>query len=57
MPLVIDDSLALLLIAAAKTAVSEALFWAKERSKEEIDQRTADEEARTEDLMSRLRGG
>lgn len=57
MAIVLTEALVMLLMTVAKTAMSEAIFWAEGKSDDEIKQRAASEEARTEELMLRMRRG
>jgi len=52
-----EEALALLLIAAARRAMNEAAYWAKDRSEEEIRARAAEEETRTKNLLTRMKQG
>jgi len=49
-----DTAVAMLIAAAVKSTVTEILFWSKDRTLEEIQDRAAKEEQRTDDLMARM---
>ena len=47
----------LLMIAAAKTAMTEIFIWSKDKTEDEIKARRIKEEDRTKTLMDRMRSG
>ena len=57
MAIVMTEAALLLAMSLAKSAFSEGIFWSQNRTEEEIKARAASEEARTEELMARMRGG
>lgn len=48
----IDQKTWILLMAAAKAAMQEALFWSQDKTRDEIDARAEHEEHRTDLLFS-----
>ena len=57
MAFVVDDAVFLLMMAAAKAAMKEALYWSQEKTHDEIIQRKESEEGKTNTLFDIMDGG